>query len=69
MTPASDDGLFERVLEAGSTDGCGAELYERRGRLLELTEDETGTSLLESGERGLALRLFKGGRSAFAASP
>lgn len=68
MTPASDDGLFERVLDAAASDGSGAELYERRGRLLELTEDETGTSLLESGEHGLALRLFKGGRSAFAAS-
>ena len=68
MTPASDDGLFERLLDAAAGDGAGAELYERRGALLELTEDEAGTTLLETRERGFALRLFKAGRSAFAAS-
>ncbi len=68
MTHGHDDGLFERVLDAAGGDGAGAELYERRGVLLELTEDEEGSTLLETHERGLALRLFKGGRSAFAAS-
>lgn len=68
MTHGPDDGLFERVLDAASGDGAGAELYERRGALLELTEDEEGATLLETRERGLALRLFKAGRSAFAAS-
>jgi len=68
MTHAPDDGLFERVLDAATGDGAGAELCERRGALLELTEDEEGSTLLESRERGLALRLFKAGRSAFAAS-
>jgi hypothetical protein len=33
-----DDGLFERILDAATGDGAGAELYERRGALLELTE-------------------------------
>lgn len=68
MTHAPGDGLFERVLDEATGDGVGAELYERRGALLELTEDEEGTTLLETRERGLALRLFKAGRSAFAAS-
>jgi PmbA protein len=68
VTPAAGDGLFERVLDAATGDGAGAELYERRGALLELTEDEEGSTLLETHERGLALRLFKAGRSAFAAS-
>lgn len=68
MTHPQDDGLFERVLDAAAGDGTGAELYERRGVLLELTEDEEGSSLHETHERGLALRLYKGGRSAFAAS-
>jgi predicted Zn-dependent protease len=68
VTHAVGDGLFERVLDATAGDGAGAELYERRGALLELTEDEEGSTLLETHERGLALRLFKAGRSAFAAS-
>ena len=68
MTHAPDDALFERVLDAAAGDGTAAELYERRGALLELTEDEEGTTLLETHERGLALRLFKAGRTAFAAS-
>lgn len=68
MTHAEGDGLFERVLDAATGDGAGAELFERRGVLLELTEDEEGATLLESRERGLALRLFKAGRSAFAAA-
>ncbi|MBK9963963.1 MAG: hypothetical protein IPP07_03305 [Holophagales bacterium] len=68
MTHGAGDGLFERVLDGASGDGAGAELYERRGTLLELIEDETGSTLLESHERGLALRLFKAGRSAFAAA-
>ncbi len=68
MTHVPGDGLFERVLDAAAGDGAGAELFERRGALLELIEDEEGSTLLETRERGLALRLFKGGRSAFAAS-
>lgn len=68
MTPLPDDGLLERLLDAAAGDGVGAEVWERRGALLELTEDEEGTTLLETRERGLALRLFKGGRSAFAAA-
>lgn len=62
------DGLFERVLDGATGDGAGAELYERRGTLLELIEDEKGSTLLESHERGFALRLFKAGRCAFAAA-
>ena len=68
MTHGSGDGRFERVLDGATGDGAGAELYERRGALLELTEDEEGSTLLESHERGLALRLIKAGRSAFAAA-
>ncbi|MCL4810087.1 MAG: pyridoxal phosphate-dependent aminotransferase, partial [Thermoanaerobaculia bacterium] len=68
MTHPAGDGLFERVLDAATADGAGAELAVRRGALLELTEDEEGSTLLETHERGLALRLFKAGRSAFAAS-
>ena len=68
MTHPGEDRLFERLLEAAPIDGTAAEVYERRGALLELTEDESGTTLLETAERGLALRLFKAGRSAFAAS-
>ena len=66
------DGLFEEVLaEAlGAERGplAGAELYERRGSRLEMTEDESGRSVTEVAERGLALRLFRGGRTGFAAA-
>lgn len=48
--------------------GHGVELYERRGAGLEVTEDEDGSRLIEAKERGFALRLFRGGRSAFAAA-
>lgn len=68
MTGRADDGLFEQLLDAAAVDGAGAELYERRGALLELTEDEGGSTLLASAERGLALRLFRSGRTAFAAA-
>lgn len=68
MTTAPGDALFERVLDAAAGEGTGAELYERRGTLLELTEAEEGSTLLENRERGFALRFFKSGRSAFAAS-
>jgi PmbA protein len=68
VTLVPGDGLFERLLDAAAGDGTGAEVYERRGALLELIEDEEGSTLLETHERGLALRLFKAGRSAFAAS-
>ena len=61
------DGPLERILDAATADGVGAEVYERRGALLELTEDEEGSTLVSTAERGLALRLFKAGRTAFAA--
>jgi len=68
MSGRPGDGLFEQLLETAAMDGAGAELYERRGSLLELTEDEEGSTLLASVERGFALRLFRSGRTAFAAS-
>jgi PmbA protein len=70
MTPAaSADGLFTALFEAAARgEGEGAELYERRGAALELTEDEDGTRVVETRERGFALRLFRAGRVAFAAS-
>lgn len=73
MTPNasnhSGDGLFEELFEAASrTEGEGAELYERRGASLELTEDDDGVRSVETLERGLALRLFRAGRVVFAAS-
>jgi PmbA protein len=67
-----DDGLFERLFLSGRADtlgpGHGLELYERRGAGLELSEDDDGLRITESRERGFALRLFKAGRCAFAAS-
>lgn len=67
-----DDGLFEKLLQAlrpeGLGPGHGFELYERRGAGLELTEDDDGHRITESRERGFAIRLFRGGRVAFAAS-
>ena len=68
MSARAGDGLFEQLLDAAAADGAGAEVYERRGALLELTEDEEGSTLLAAAERGLAVRLFKAGRTAFAAS-
>jgi PmbA protein len=64
------DDLFERTfssLKDGTRDGEGAELYERVGATLEVTESEDGVEVLESRERGFALRLFRAGRVAFAA--
>jgi predicted Zn-dependent protease len=72
--PASstDDGLFEEIFEAAAhgaaREGEGAELYERRGAALEVSEDEDGTRVLVSNERGFALRLIRNGRVAFAAA-
>ena len=68
MTGRLGDVLFEQLLDAAAADGAGAEVYERRGALLELTEDEQGSTILASSERGFALRLFKAGRTAFAAA-
>jgi PmbA protein len=66
------DGLFEELFDAArpgpAREGEGAELYERRGASLEITEDEDGQRVLTSRERGFALRLFRGGRVAFAAA-
>jgi PmbA protein len=67
-----DDGVFERLFEAAAhaaaRDGEGAELYERQGSALEVSEDEDGTRVLVSNERGFALRVVRNGRCAFAAA-
>lgn len=62
------DRLYRAALEEEKGPGHGVELYERRGAGIEVTEDEDGSRLIEAKERGLALRLFRGGRSAFAAA-
>jgi len=69
VTPP-DDGLFEELLaaSASSHDGEGGEVYERRGTSLELAEDERGFHASVSTERGFAVRLFRAGRTSFAAS-
>ncbi len=70
--PVRDDGLFEalfsRAVRQTAREGESAELYERRGALLEVAEDEEGARLLVSRERGFAVRLFRSGRSAFGAA-
>jgi len=70
--PDFADGLFEKLSETvtsgAARDGEGAELYERRGAALEITEDEDGDRILASREHGFALRLFRSGRVAFAAA-
>jgi len=66
------DGLLERLLAEARCDaaaGESAEVYERRGASIELVEDAEGTRLSVVEERGFALRLFRSGRTAFAASP
>jgi PmbA protein len=66
------DGLLERLLAESRCDaaaGESAEAYERRGTSIELVEDPEGTRLSVVAERGFALRLFRSGRTAFAASP
>jgi len=66
------DGLLERLLADARCDtaaGESAEAYERRGTSIELVEDAEGTRLSVVEERGFALRLFRSGRTAFAASP
>lgn len=69
MKASPDDGLFERVYSAAveADRSAGVELYERRGRSLELTEGESGMRVTAAEERGFALRLFRGGRVGFAA--
>jgi predicted Zn-dependent protease len=65
------DGLLEHLLEGTRCDaaaGESAEAYERRGTSIELVEDAEGTRLSVVAERGFALRLFRSGRTAFAAS-
>jgi len=66
------DALFDAVLrkarEESTATGAGAELYERRGTSVEIVEDDEGRRVLESRERGFALRLYRGGRVGFAAS-
>ncbi len=71
MNPGHD-GLLERLLDDARCDagaGESAEAYERRGTSIELAEDAEGTRLSVVAERGFALRLFRSGRTAFAASP
>ncbi len=68
---ATDDGLFEEILAAASAaghDGEGGEVYERRGSVLELVEDEHSLHASVSSERGFAVRLFRSGRTSFAAA-
>jgi PmbA protein len=69
---AGQDGLVERLLAGARCDAAAgetAEAYERRGTSIEIVEDSEGTRLSVVTERGLALRLFRSGRTAFAASP
>ncbi|MGA7990700.1 MAG: DNA gyrase modulator, partial [Thermoanaerobaculia bacterium] len=68
---AADDGLFEELLagvSATGNDGEGGEVYERRGTSLELAEDERSLHASVSTGRGFAVRLFRSGRTSFAAS-
>ena len=68
---SASDGLFEEILAAVGEkggDGEGGEVYERRGTSLELVEDERALHASVSSERGFAVRLFRAGRSSFAAS-
>lgn len=72
VMPPPDDGQFEELFAAAvreaARDGEGAELYERRGAALEVSEDDDGERVLVSRERGFALRLGRSGRTAFAAA-
>jgi len=69
---AERDGLLERLLANTRCDAAAgetAEAYDRRGTSIEIVEDAEGVRLSVVTERGLALRLFRSGRTAFAASP
>lgn len=72
MTLVHDDALFDAVFRAAAESErapmTGLELYERRGALVEVTEDEAGLATAVVEERGFALRLFRAGRVAFAAA-
>ncbi len=59
--------LAETRCDAGA--GESAEAYERRGSSIEIVEDAEGSRLSVVTERGFALRLFRAGRTAFAAAP
>lgn len=67
-----EDRLFDELFAAASEGErgpvSGAEVYERRGSVLSLSEDEDGLRVEESIERGFAVRLFHSGRVGFAAS-
>ena len=68
---AGRDDLLERLLADARCDaaaGESAEAYERRGTSIEIVEDAEGSRLSVVTERGFALRLFRSGRTAFAAS-
>ena len=62
------DHLFQDAAAAEKGPLAGAELYERRGWQVEVTEGEDGISVTDASETGFALRLFRGGRSGFAAA-
>jgi predicted Zn-dependent protease len=66
QAPLFEDLLSDLAGRAGS--GEGGEVYERRGVSLELTEDEDGLHAGVAREHGLAVRVFREGRTSFAAS-
>jgi predicted Zn-dependent protease len=63
-------GAFEDVLAtlAAREEGEGGEVYERRGTSLELVEDEAGLHASVVEEHGFAVRVFRSGRTSFAAT-
>jgi len=65
------DLLFDGLLEAARAaerEGESVEAYERRGAALEVSEDDDGVRISESRERGFAVRVYRSGRTAFAAA-
>jgi PmbA protein len=69
---AREDALFDQVFQdaAAAEKGplAGAELYERRGWQVEVTEGDDGITITDASETGFALRLFRGGRTGFSAA-
>ncbi len=67
-----DGSTFEELFEkaSGVERGplAGAEVYERRGSRIDVSEGEGGISVTDATERGFALRLYRAGRIAFASS-
>jgi len=65
------DLLFDGLLDAARSaerEGESVEAYERRGAALEVSEDDDGVRISESRERGFAVRVYRSGRTAFAAA-